>query len=200
MVQRLRTIRLVTERYNELQGLRLVIAGAMLAATCGGLLIAQARQRAVLIAIIVTFAAMLPCQSLLTRYYAARFGRIVVQVSRRNGLWLLAAMAIALALSGKPFGPGQLAGVFLIGAAGASWIAIRDWPLRGYHLLGAVAAAFGASIQLMAVHAQSLPSAQATAFLVFGLAYIPIGFLDHRLLASVMRPEAGLKSCATEER
>ena len=45
MDKQLKTIRLVTERYTELQGLRLALPGAILAVTCGALLIAQAHQR-----------------------------------------------------------------------------------------------------------------------------------------------------------
>lgn len=202
MDQRLKTIRLVTERYTELQGLRLAFPGAILAVTCGALLIAQAQQRAVLIAVIVAFSAMLPCQWLLNCYYTARFGRIVRPTSRVAGAWLIGSMAVALILTGEPFGPGQMAATFAIGAAGALWVAVRDWPLRAHHLLGCAAAAGGASIQFVALHSEFLPRAQATAFLIFGLTYIVVGLLDHRLLTSVVGPgdrEAGLKSCATKK-
>ena len=200
MDQQLKAIRLITERYTELQGLRLAFPGAMLAVTSGALLIAQARQRAVLIAVIITFTAMLPCQWLMNRYYTARFGRTVGPPSRVPALWFVVSMALALITTGKPLGSGQLAATFAVAAAGAFWVAVRDWPLRAYHLLGSAAAAFGASIQFVALNSESLPRAQATAFFVLGLAYIVAGLLDHRLLISVMRPrdrEAGLKSCAT---
>ncbi len=187
MEHKLETIRLVTERYRDLQGLRLVFAGAMVASTSGGLLIAQAGQRAVLIALIVTFVAMLPCMWLVDRYYTGKFGRIVGRASPIAGWWLLGAMSLSAVLTGKPFGPGQVAGLFLIGAATALWIAIHDWPLRAYHLLGCAAVAFGAAIQLTSLQSDFLPRAQAIAFFALGLAYIPVGFLDHRLLTSVMR-------------
>ena len=189
MDRRLARIRLVTERYNELQGLRRAIAGAMLAATGGGLLIAHAGRRSVLTALVLTFAAMIPSQWLLSRYYAARFGRIVVPPPRKQGIWLLAAMAIVLAITGYAFDSGQFAGPFMIGVGAALWIAIRDWPLRGYHLLGAVVTGVAAVLQLLAPDSDAMPRAQATSFLLVGLAYIPIGLLDHRLLASVMRTQ-----------
>ena len=201
-MEQLETVRLVTERYRDLQGLRVVIAGAMLAATSAGLLIVDAGQRAVLIGLIVTFVAMIPCMWLVDRYYTAKFGRIVGRVSPIARWWLLGAMTLSAMLTGNAFGPGQLVGLFVICAAAACWVTIRDWPLRVYHLLGFAAVAFGASIQVASLHSDSQPRAQAIAFLALALAYIPVGLLDHRLLTAVMRPrdaEAGLKSCATGE-
>jgi hypothetical protein len=199
MEHQLETIRLVTERYRDLQGLRLVIAGAMLASTAGGLLMADARQRAVLIALIVTFIAMMPVLWLVDRYYTAKFGRTVGRPTPIAGWWLLGAMAVSATLTGKPLGPGQMASVFVIGAAAALWIAIRDWPLRAYHLLGCVSVAFGAAIQLLSLQSDFLPRAQAIAHLGLGLAYIPIGLLDHRLLTSVMRDRAGEPEVVRQE-
>ena len=203
MDQQLRNVQLVTERYRDLQGLRVAIAGAMLAAVCGVMLLAapQASQRMVLRTIIVTFLAMFPLQWALDRYYEARFGRIVVgPVSRIAGLWLIAAMILTGIVTGSAFGPAQIAVTFAIAAAAALFIAIRDWPRRGYHLVGAAATAYGAAIQFAALSSPTLPRTQLIAFLVLGLTYVPIGLLDHRLLASVMRAqpdEAGLKACAT---
>ena len=200
MEHQLETIRLVTERYRDLQGLRLVFAGAMVAATSGGLLIAGAPQRAVLIALIATFIAMWPVQWLLDRYYTAKFGRTVRRPSPIAGWWLLGAMAVLATLTGEPFGPGQIMiATFLIAAGAAFWIVVRDWPVRAHHLLGCAALVFGASVQLASLHSDALPRAQALSFLALGLAYIPVGLLDHRLLASVMRDRAGEPGVVTQE-
>lgn len=152
-----------------------------------------------LIALAVTFVAMLPGLWLVDRYYAATFSRIVGRPSPIAAWWLLGAVAVSAIVPGGPLGPGQMAVPFLIGAAAAFWIAVRDWPLRAHHLLGCAAVAFGAAIQLMSLQSDSLPRAQAIAFFALGVAYVPVGLLDHRLLTSVMRKPNGEAGVVRQE-
>jgi hypothetical protein len=188
--ERLRTVRLVSERYAGLQGLRLVVIGAAYAVVFGVVLILGpvTATSTLMIAIAIMFAIVLPSQWLLTRYYESRFGRIVPPFSGDHGLWISVGTALAVTITDKMTGAGALAGGGAIAAGAALWIVIRDWPLRSYHLLGGAACAVGVSLQFLAANSTALPRAQATAFVIVGLAYILVGVLDHRLLTSVLRP------------
>jgi hypothetical protein len=189
MDRRLETIRLVTARYEQLKGLRLVLVGVIFATTFGAVALTdpQIGSATVQLAIVVTLVMFVPCQLLLDRYYRSKFGTIVKPASRATGVWFGVAIGVTALITDKLTGSGPLTGALIIAVAQGLWIAIRDWPLRAHHLLGCLGAAGGVVIQFTAVHG-NLPRAQAIAFLVVGLAYIPVGLLDHRLLTSVMRP------------
>lgn len=185
MDQRFQAIRLVTERYSQLQGLRVAYAGLLW--TCfGGVLATQANVTplellTVFLGIVVLY---LPGSRMLDRYYRSRFGRIVVPRSSTSKAWIVLALA-AIAISSKLSGFYPLAGAFLVVGAESLWTAIRDWPTRWHHVVGGIAGALAAAVQFTAP--PGLGPALALGCAIIGLAYIPIGLLDHRLLVSVMR-------------
>ena len=188
MDQQLANIRLVTTRYRELKGLHVAYAGALWA-SFGAVLSAQADVTAMdlLAAFAIVVVAYLPGKWWLDRYYASRFGRIVVSPLRTSKLWVLPACA-ALALANRVFGVGPLAGASLIVSGEALWIAVRDWPARGHYLIGCLAGALAASVQF-APHSAFFGKPQALGIAILGLSYIPLGLLDHWLLTSVMRSQ-----------
>ena len=215
MNQRLRTIRLLTERYSELQGLRVAFAGGLVAAVCGAVLIAAPEPdvQVVNLALLAAFGAYLVAHLLLARYYRSRYGRIAAPRSRAASGWFAVALVAVITILDNTFSTGPFAGLLVVGAVSALWVVVRDFPMRSYYLLGIVGSSLGATLMLMAAGTPQLGRAQALGMFVFGLAYIPIGLLDHRLLSSVMRSPgegAGLttsaeapavkKSCATGER
>src|SRR5688572_10839007 len=103
MDQQLKGIRLVTERYRDLQGLRLVLIGVAFVATCGAYALAGAPwgSSGLLIAIVTAFAIMAPGMLLLDRYYAQRFGRIVSSASQRTTFWIPASVAVATSIANQ---------------------------------------------------------------------------------------------------
>jgi hypothetical protein len=196
--QRLTKIRLVTERFSELKGLHVAYAGALWA-SFGGVLRAQAdvTPMHLVVAFAVVVAAYLPGKWWLDRYYASRFGRIVVGPLRRSKLWLLPAFA-ALALVNTFYGVGALAGAFLIVAGESLWIAIRDWPARSHYLMACVAAASATALQFGS-ESRFFGPAQALGLAIIGIGFIPVGLLDHRLLTSVMRHTDAQYAAASRE-
>lgn len=201
MDQRLRTIRLLTERYSELQGLRVAFAGGLVAAVCGAVLIAAPEPdvRVVNLALLAAFAVHLVAHFFLARYYRSRYGRIDAPRSRAAGGWFAVALMAVITILDNTFRTGPLAGLLVVGAISALWVVVRDFPMRSYYLLGVVGSSLGATIMFMAAGTPQLGRAQALGMFVFGLAYIPIGLLDHRLLTSAMRSptgEAGLTTSA----
>lgn len=188
MDPRLQAIRLVTERYSQLQGLRVAYAGLLW--TCFGAVLttqADVTPLELLTAFLGIVVLYLPGNRMLDRYYTSRFGRIVVPRSSTSKARIVLALA-AIAMSSKLFGFYPLAGAFLVVAAESLWTAIRDWPTRGHHVVGGIAGTLAASVQLTLP--PGLGPGLALGCAIIGLAYIPIGLLDHRLLVSVMCRQA----------
>lgn len=201
MDQRLKTIRLLTERYSELQGLRVAFAGGLIAATCGAVLIAapQPDLRVVNLAVLAAFGVDLAAHLLLARYYRSRYGRIDAPRSRAASGWFAVALVAVITILDNTYRTGPFAGLLVVGAVSALWVVVRDFPMRSYYLLGVVSSSLGATLMLIAAGTPQLGRAQALGMFVFGLTYIPIGLLDHRLLTSAMRSptrEAGLTTSA----
>lgn len=188
MDQRIQRVRLVSERYSELKGLHVAYAGALWV-SFGTALHAQGdvNTTMLLTSFIGVVVAYLPVKWWLDRYYRRRFGQIVVSPWRASKLLLIPALVV-IAVADQLFGGGPLAGAFIIVAAGSLWVAIRDWPARGHHLIGCVAGIVAASFQFDA-GSPPLPfgNRQALGVAIIGLSYIPIGLLDHWLLTSIMR-------------
>ena len=192
MDQQLDKIRLVAERYSELQGLRIAYAGVVWVAF-GAALAPQADVTSleILAMIVGALAIGLPGYWALGRYYANRFGRLVVPPSQSRR-WLVPTLA-AVTVTGQ-LGGGPLAGAFLVAAVSSLWTAIRDWPARGYYVVGGITGALAAAVQFASL--PGVGSHMALGCGLIGLGYIPLGLLDHRLLASVMRNQAA--SCDQE--
>ncbi len=203
-------IRLVAKRFAELQGLRYVLAGSIFAISGSAFLLAGAPHgfTGLFVTVVAAMTVIFTGMWLLDRYYIWKFGR-VVQPEREKDLWRVAAIAVGTTLANQAFGVGPFTAGFIIAGGFALYIAIRDCPLRSYHVLSSVAAVVALTLTFRTSPAER-HLAEAWALAICGTAYIPIGLLDHRLLRSVMRrgdvadPElentkSGLKSCATEE-
>ena len=189
MDQHLRAIRLVTERYRELQGLRLVLGGVSLAGCFGAFALMGAPGGAIGQAIVsaVMIVLSFPGIWLTNRYYATRFGRVVRREGRDWTPWLsLFGITVgSSALNTWSLALGPVTFVVVVIPAAALWVTVRDWPLRSYHVLAALAA----SVALWFVFTTPLAErslAEALALAVVGAVYIPVGWLDHRLLTRVM--------------
>ena len=181
MHEQLATIRLVTENFRELQGLRLAGPGAVnTLAFSGWLLLAPDPET-------LNWLPLVLCMiqgfliSGLNRYYESRFGVV------EGGAWNLRVVfgagviaALILALHRPSFGA-----LFVPFAAVHLWSVVRDFPHRSYHLIAA-AGAFAA----IAIAASSDPLGSdrsvALALLIHGLSAIVPGLLDHRLLVRTM--------------
>ena len=209
-----KAIRLVTKRYRELQGLRVALAGAAFAICFGVHAISGATGGLTGLVVVmgVAVSIMAPGMWFFDRYYAQRFGRVVQPEGSDWTFWRVMVVSVYSSVANNWLGVGPVAIVFTIAAPLALWIAIRDWPWRGYYVFATIATA--AALLFACTAAPDIrPLADSLAFVLFGGSYVVVGLLDHRLLTSVMRSangEAGLttsaeatavkKSCATGER
>lgn len=184
-------VRLVSRRFTELQGLAVAAAGMLFVLVFGVYLVAApAPGRGIWIALAIAFLLAVPLTHLSRRYYAATLGRVSPNAFRLS-LVQVVAMALAMGVLDRVLSVPAPANALPIAAAGALWIAIRDWPFRFYHLAGCLAALGAFALQIMPNTGLSADVALAAGFGVVGLVYVPIGLLDHRLLVSSMRTHAG---------
>ena len=186
MDQQLATIRLVTENYRELQGLRLAALGAVnTLAFSGWLLFAPHPETLNWLPLVVCLIHGFLISGL-NRYYESRFG--VVEGGAWNTKVVFGAGVIAafiLALHRPSFGA-----VFVPFAALHLWSVVRDFPHRSYHLI-AVAGAFAAIAIAASSDPLGLDRSVALAVLIHGVSAIGPGLLDHRLLVRTMGRRAG---------
>jgi hypothetical protein len=200
----LKRIRIISERFVELQGLRVALAGSLFAAVFGTYLIAEPPhgEVAIWIAMAVCFGFIIPGELWVRRYYASTFGRLS---PKRAGSGSASGVAKGLVLGAglvvvdKVFGVPAPAGTFLPLTVFALWIGIRDWPLRRHHFVAAAASGCAFLIQTTPQAASAPDMAIAAGFLLFGAVYVPVGLLDHRLLVSAMRGATGDAVASTEE-
>lgn len=184
--ERLARIRLVTQRYNELQGLRYVLVGASYIVGMGGALIASRwnlATRDLVIAFGLAFAVLIPGMWWIDRYYETRFGRL--KPAAATGLtWVIPVTFTGATLFDLMFFRSAYAGIFLGLGCLSLWIAIRDWPLRRHHLVFAAAGFFVAAMQLTEVALRAPDTALAAGFLLIGVFAVLTGFADHRFLVT----------------
>ena len=197
-------IRFVSERYEQLQGLRVVVIGSVFAVSAGAYALAGAPggDWGLLTTMLIAFGVMAAGVYLAGCYYTVRFGRIVRE-ERSADLWLPVTLSIVMTAGNNVFSLGPLPMPVAFNAGWALWIAIRDWPFRPHYLLGTAAcAATLIGVLTIPRFRPHRPVDDALAIMFIGLVYVVIGLLDHRLLTSVMRSqhaEAGLKPCATRD-
>lgn len=183
----LRAVRLISERYWELQGLRTVLVGGLFAACAGLALLTGAADSldhaaAFGVWMLAAFVLLLPGMWMLDRYYARTFGRMrPPHHARRFGTVVFIASIV-----GQALGLGMVL-FFLAFAALELWIALRDWPFRRHMLMGALTA-LAASGLLWGSGAPDGIEPTLWAFLLFGTGMVPVGILDHWLLSSVLKP------------
>jgi len=183
-------VRLVSQRFTELQGLAVAAAGLLFVLVFGAYLVAKPGPgRSIWIALAIAFLLTLPTTHLIRRYYAATLGRVSPR-AYRVPLVLLGVIAVAIGVTDQVLGVPAPANALPIAAAGALWIAIRDRPFRLYHLGGCVGALGAFALQIAPNTGLASDVALAAGFGLVGLAYVPIGLLDHRLLVSSIRTHA----------
>jgi hypothetical protein len=189
---RLERIRLLSRRFHELQGLRVALAGAMLALVVGGYVLTTPKpsDNGAIAAMLASFVLIVPGVWSLNRYYATRFGRQVPSPSRNPRalvlIWsgyLVVVSTLNAMFGGIPAGAPTVATV----ALASIWLAIRDWPWRAYYLGApmAVAIGFAASAPITGILAPGMTV--ATLFLLLGASMVPIGLLDHLLLVKLVK-------------
>lgn len=190
--ERLERIRLLSRRFHELQGLRVALAGAMLALVVGGYLTLapEPSNNGAIAAMGLSFVLIVPGVFSLNRYYATRFGRQVVSPPRHPGRLLFiwsAYMVVAWILHARypeiPAGAPTLSVV----AFASIWLAIRDWPWRAYYLLATVAVSIGFIASAPITGALAPNMTVGVLFLLLGASMVPIGLLDHLLLVKLMK-------------
>ncbi len=197
--KRLARIRLLSSRFNQLQGLRVAAAGAWLAVVMAVYVVVRpiAYNEGALVALLMWFPLAALGDWWLRGYYARTFGR---QVSARpknpvqTALLLLTLYAVAWYLNWRfPEIPSGAPTAYWVGLFSV-WVAVRDWPWRAYYLgaTAAVAIAFGLSAAVGGVLDPSLTI--AAMFFAVGASMVPIGLLDHwllvRLIQEARTPEA----------
>jgi hypothetical protein len=184
---RLKAIQLVTERYAELQGLRMVLLGTAFAGCFGAhaFLGARGGTPGLVLAMGVAFAISLPGMWLLDRYYESRFGRVVRPRQSQGLPWRVMVVAVGSSVLNNWLKLGPTTFVLAIMGPLALWVAIRDWPFRAHHFLAAVAAPSAFWLVFTSPPADR-PMAEALAMVLTFAVCVPVGLLDHRLLTTVM--------------
>jgi hypothetical protein len=73
-----------------------------------------------------------------------------------------------------------------VASALALWVAARDWPFRGYYLLAPMAVGLAFAAITAGIGGLDPSRTLAVTYLALGLAMVPIGLLDHRLLVTLV--------------
>ncbi len=186
MDQQLKAIRLVTERYRELQGLRTALFGASLILVFGAVLSMAPRGNSWVIplAVAALLALAIPGDRVLSRYYNSRFGRLVPERGRTSGL-MFVLIVVVLSVMNNAFDVGLLTAALPIVAGSSLWIVLRDWPIRAHYLLGTLGASAALGPQFMTPPLER-SVADALGMVVLGATYVPIGLLDHWILVRTL--------------
>lgn len=196
MERELLRIQFVGRRYPELQGLRIVLVGGVFTLVFGAYVVAPPAEggAAIWIALGAAFAVIASSMRSVERWYEGQFGR-VVPLRDGQSSWKGAASGIGCLLTSMVLRIPPAAMAMPMVAWLHLWVAIRDWPYRRYHLFGSITATVS-TLLLLTPAAHAAPDlAVAAGFLLVGVVTIPIGFLDHQLLVSVM--QAGRPDHAT---
>jgi hypothetical protein len=185
----LERIRLLSARFHELKGLRLALTGACITLVVGGYLLTEPAptDTGSMVALLAAFVLLIPGMVWLGRYYDSTFGRQERKPSRHTLAFVVGFNIVAWTLNAAipsipPGGP--TLGLVVMGSL---WLAIRDWPYRGYYagVAAAVVAAFAATASGGGPLAPNLTL--GTLFLAVGASFVPVGLLDHLLLVRLMK-------------
>jgi|SRR5687768_2902656 len=188
--QHLNRIRFMSRRFHELQGLRVAFTGLCITVGLGSYLAltAPTTDNGALIALLLSFAPVVPGMWWLNRYYTSTFGR---QVAAPKPRWRHLAMIPVfgfMAFLNAQF-PSIPAGAptLMVVAVASAWVAIRDWPWRAYYFgaTAAVALTFAASASWTGVLDPG--TTLGAMFLAVGISMVPIGLLDHFLLVRLVK-------------
>lgn len=189
MAQDLDRIRLVTERYAELQGLRHVLIGCVFSVLFGGLLLVRGQRPGdltLMLSLVLAFALIVPGMLWLDRYYERSFGRLSPRAGT-HARTLVPATLVALLGLHSLVGAPRFSVYFLGWAAFALWITWRDSPFRTYWLLHVAAGLLGTVVQW---RSGGTDEGYALGIAAIGAASVLTGFRDHQLLAATLRPDS----------
>jgi hypothetical protein len=188
----LQRLRLATERYWEMQGLRQALVGIVFAVVFGGLLLSgldPVPGRIGAAVALGALAAIVAGMLWLDRYYARVFGRLQpTRAARRFAVWIVPGTLIALMWLHPLVGAPPYSLYFLGWAVFAGWIAWRDWPLRAHHLLDAAAGLVAGVVQWQAAAVSHPTTGFLWGLVLIGTAGAVTGLRDHRLLQDILRP------------
>lgn len=196
-------IRLVTLRYQELQGLRTVVTvPACLAAFWTRPFVEMLHDLgsvyagAGFVVSLLPFVAILASRPVLDRYYASRFGSVASGFGGWPAdriAWTVLLVA-AVWLDWSTLGSSNPSAIFVAGALIALHVVWRDWPLRSYYLITAVVCVAGAGLMAIipAFRVDSLDALLRFPFSVVMAAHAIAAVFDHRLLLRTLprHPEA----------
>ena len=190
MERHLARVRFLSTRFLELQGLRVACAGATIALVFGTyLMVAPPTDTGGLIAVAVSFVAMIPGQLWAHRYYARTFGRQMRTPRNQlpTAVCLVIGYVIAAYLDRRfpeiPAGGPTAAMAVQISVL----VAIRDWPWRAYYLSLAAAVAGAFSATIVGVDVIDRGMTLSVTWLVTGVSMVGVGLLDHALLVRLMQ-------------
>jgi hypothetical protein len=188
--EKLARIRLISRRFNQLQGLRLVVFGLAFGLPFGAhLALGTPSEDSLYIAFGVAFVLMVLGMIWADRFYSQAFGR--VHQTRPDGTRLGFAFGIGFAvlmlLERYFIGEKTMVSVFVVNVAVFASSAVREWPWMRHHLFGAATGVLAIVLQLTTDNAANLPDAIAAGFVLQGAVCIPLGFMDHQLLSASMR-------------
>ena len=187
---RLNRIRVLSQRFNELQGFRVAFTGLCITIGLGSYLAVTGRptDNGAMLALVVSFVPVVPGVWWLNRYYTSRFGRQVSAPAPKWGMLAMLPLFLCMAYLNARF-PSIPAGAptLAVVAVASAWVAIRDWPWRSYYLgaTAAVALTFAASASGTGVLGPG--RTLGAMFLAVGISMVPIGLLDHFMLVRLVK-------------
>ena len=202
MDPQLARVRFLSSRFAELQGLRVAAAGATLAMVFGSYLMSgNPTHTGGMICLVVSFLLIVPGQWWAHRYYATTVGRQVA--SKRSRLPMLVFLFVYTLVgtfldrqfpeipAGAP-----TAGVVVLMSL---FVAVRDWPWRMHYAAVAAAVATAFSVNVIGVGGIDRGMTLTMTFFVTGVAFVPAGLLDHRLLMRLIEESRrGLQTAPSE--
>jgi hypothetical protein len=178
----------VSQRFSELQGLSVAASGLVFTVVFGAYLIAKPApgRGGIWIALAIALVLIVPITHLSRRYYTATLGRVSPK-KYRMAVVQLGAIAVAMGVIDRALSVSAPATRFHAPQARSgsrSGITVRATT----SVLRAAAGAF--ALQIVPMANIGSDAALAAGFGLVGLVYVPIGFLDHRLLVSSIRAQA----------
>ncbi len=185
MREDLERVRLVSRRFGELQGLRVALIATAMVIVFGAYFVeGPVRGKAAIpIAFGLAFVITIPGMLVLDRYYGSKFGRLV---PGRTGMGWKAGVLLPLAMMLDRIGISAFMAWLVVPAFFSLRAVIRDWPDRWYHIVGLAMTVVSTLLAVTPAATMAPNTAVAAAFVLFGATYVPIGFLDHRLLVSLL--------------
>ena len=180
---RLDRIRLLSSRFRELQGLRLAWFGATIALVLGSYVAVESEPTPMGVggALLASSFIVMAGTARLKRYYDATFGR--QQPSPPARLQTVGLLVTFSCLAGWLAPLGATAAIVGIGSL---WVVIRDWPWRAYYLAATAAVVVSVIASVSTGASFATGQAMALTYILFGVSFVPIGLLDHRLLVKLM--------------